>query len=230
MITFSVYLYLFIYLVFMLLLFMHWYFQTWNLEELLRSEIVSKHLFNEHSSGKCLDDTDNDSILPDKSLQKSEKDPCKEIHTILAYMFVLFVYVCVIEPCFGIGHNLSLICLMTSEDIKHQLIIMYVCKTPGKIKRREVSWTLTKKLDLRLWVQARSGGGRWCWTFKKAQKISRAGRWSWAQKVGTCLLLELFLNSSATDIVLVTAPHSSWNSGCVVHYLLCNSKVPIALT
>ena len=26
------------------------------------------------------------------------------------------------EPCFGIGHNLSLICQMTSEDIKHQLI------------------------------------------------------------------------------------------------------------
>ena len=146
------------------------------MEELLRSEIVSEHLFNEHSSGKCLDDTDSDSILPDKSLQKSEKDTCKQIHTILAYMFVLFVY---------------------------------VCKTPGKIKRREVSWTLTKKLDLHLWVQARSRGGRWCWTFKKAQKISRAGRWSWAQKVGTCLLLQLFLNSNATDIVLVTAPHSN---------------------
>ena len=27
-----------------------------------------------------------------------------------------------IAPCFGIGHNLSLICQMTSEDIKHQLI------------------------------------------------------------------------------------------------------------
>ena len=27
-----------------------------------------------------------------------------------------------IKPCFGIGHNLSLICQMTSEDIKHQLI------------------------------------------------------------------------------------------------------------
>ena len=31
-----------------------------------------------------------------------------------------------IEPCFGIGHNLSLICQMTSEDIKHQLIIITV--------------------------------------------------------------------------------------------------------
>ena len=28
-----------------------------------------------------------------------------------------------IEPCFGIGH-LSLICQLTSEDIKHQLIII----------------------------------------------------------------------------------------------------------
>ena len=27
-----------------------------------------------------------------------------------------------IEPCFGTAHNLSLICQMTSEDIKHQLI------------------------------------------------------------------------------------------------------------
>ena len=31
-----------------------------------------------------------------------------------------------IEPCFGIGHNLSLICQMTSEDIKHQLIIIKI--------------------------------------------------------------------------------------------------------
>ena len=30
------------------------------------------------------------------------------------------------EPCFGIGHNLSLICQMTSEDIKHQLIIIII--------------------------------------------------------------------------------------------------------
>ena len=33
------------------------------------------------------------------------------------------------------------------------------CQSPGEIKRREVNWTLTKKL---------------------AQKRSRAGRWSWA--------------------------------------------------
>ena len=34
-----------------------------------------------------------------------------------------------IEPCFGIGHNLSLICQMTSEDIKHQLIIITATST-----------------------------------------------------------------------------------------------------
>ena len=34
-----------------------------------------------------------------------------------------------IEPCFGIGHNLSLICQMTSEDIKHQLIIIILAST-----------------------------------------------------------------------------------------------------
>ena len=32
-----------------------------------------------------------------------------------------------IEPCFGIGHNLSLICQMTSEDIKHQLNNNFDC-------------------------------------------------------------------------------------------------------
>ena len=34
------------------------------------------------------------------------------------------MYVAFIELCFGIGHNLSLICQMISEDIKHQLIII----------------------------------------------------------------------------------------------------------
>ena len=40
-----------------------------------------------------------------------------------------------IEPCFGIGHNLSLICQMTSEDIKHQLIIIIIInkKKPKKL-------------------------------------------------------------------------------------------------
>ena len=44
---------------------------------------------------------------------------------------------------------------------------------------------------------------RWCWALKSAQKRSRAGRWSWAQRAGL-LLIQLLLNSSAMDIVLVT--------------------------
>ena len=31
-------------------------------------------------------------------------------------------------------------------------------QSPGEIKRREVSWTLTKKL-----AEKRSRAGRWCW-------------------------------------------------------------------
>ena len=37
-----------------------------------------------------------------------------------------------IEPCFGIGHNLSLICQMTSEDIKHQLIIIIIIRNHSR--------------------------------------------------------------------------------------------------
>ena len=37
---------------------------------------------------------------------------------------LVFVDVKTDEPCFGTGHNLSLICQLTSEDIKHQLIII----------------------------------------------------------------------------------------------------------
>ena len=40
-----------------------------------------------------------------------------------------------IEPCFGIGHNLSLICQMTSEDIKHQLIIIIAASLNGVAAR-----------------------------------------------------------------------------------------------
>ena len=64
-------------------------------------------------------------------------------------------------------------------------------------------------------------GGRWCWTLKRAQKRSRAGRWSRALKVGL-LLLRLFLNSCATDIVLVTLLRTAvetaiaWYTSCYV--------------
>ena len=72
-----------------------------------------------------------------------------------------------------------------------------------------------QKLDFYLRIQARSREGRWYWTLKRAQERSRR---SWVQK-GGLLLLQFFLNSCATDIVLVTAPHSSWDSNCAVHSL-----------
>ena len=37
-----------------------------------------------------------------------------------------------IEPCFGIGHKLSLICQTTSEDIKHQLIISLFARSVNR--------------------------------------------------------------------------------------------------
>ena len=55
--------------------------------------------------------------------------------------------------------------------------------SPGEIKRREVSSTLTRKL---------------------AQKRSRAGRWCWARERVGLLFLEFFPNGGATDIVFVT--------------------------
>ena len=80
---------------------------------------------------------------------------------------------------------------------------------PGEIKRTEVSWTLTKKLDFRLRVQARSRGGRWCWTLKSAQKRSRAGRWSWALKVGLLLLQLFYQQQCYGHCPCDSAPHSS---------------------
>ena len=64
--------------------------------------------------------------------------------------------------------------------------------------RREVSWTLTKKLD------AFVGPGE-----IKSREVELGLR------VGL-LLLQLSPNGGATDIVFVTVLHSSWNSNCVV--------------
>ena len=49
---------------------------------------------------------------------------------------------------------------MVPVDVKHHVYLLVLAQSPGEIKRREVSWTLTKKLDLYLRVQARSGGRR----------------------------------------------------------------------
>ena len=88
-------------------------------------------------------------------------------------------------------------------DSLKSLLLLLGFQSPGEIKRREVSRTVTKKLDFHLRVLARSRGGRWSWTLKRAQERSRAGRWSWTPKV-RLLLLQSLLSSSATDIVLVT--------------------------
>ena len=54
---------------------------------------------------------------------------CRWQVTAITRIHLTYVF---IEPCFSIGHNLSLICQMTSEDIKHQLIIIII------IRRRKI--------------------------------------------------------------------------------------------
>ena len=90
-------------------------------------------------------------------------------------------------------------------------------QSPGEIKRREVSWTLTKKL---------------------AQKRSRGERWCWARERVGLRLLQLFPNGGATDIVFVnqfcTAVETAiaWCCGrCAMpdghcHNILCSGGGP----
>ena len=80
---------------------------------------------------------------------------------------------------------------------------------PGEIKRREVSWTLTKKLDYHLRAQERSRGGRWCWTLKRAQERSREARWSWAQDVGLYFASVVPQQLCYGHCLRDSAPHSS---------------------
>jgi len=54
---------------------------------------------------------------------------------------------CYIEPWFGIGHNLSLICQLTSEDIKHHFTII-------------------------IRAQERSRAGRWSWALVVGRFVS----------------------------------------------------------
>ena len=56
-----------------------------------------------------------------------------------------------IEPCFGIGHNLSLICQMTSEDIKHQLIII------SRITGAGLTWKLQNAHNIYIRIIRQSG-------------------------------------------------------------------------
>ena len=93
--------------------------------------------------------------------------------------------------------------------------------SPGEIKRREVSWTATKKLD------AFAGPGE----IKRREVVLypqdspeeiKSREVELGLRVGL-LSLQLFPNGGATDIVFVTVLHSSWDSNCVVRCSLRNA-------
>ena len=85
-----------------------------------------------------------------------------------------------------------------------------------------MSWTFTKKLDA-FGVQARS---RLRWEVVLDPQVSpeeiKSRKVELGLKAGL-LLLQLFSNGRATDIVLVTVLHSSWDSNCVVRWSLRNA-------
>ena len=59
--------------------------------------------------------------------RKKSRSYCQKCRwQVTAKTRIHLTYVAFIEPCFGTGHNLSLICQMTSEDIKHQLISSFI--------------------------------------------------------------------------------------------------------
>ena len=74
-----------------------------------------------------------------------------------------------IEPCFGIGHNLSLICLMTSEDIKHQLIIISTPITPRLASQKSFTTKYTHHTSA-----CRSSHSRKCTHHTSALQTSRS--------------------------------------------------------
>ena len=82
-------------------------------------------------------------------------------------------------------------------------------QSPGEIKRREVSWTLTKKLD----ASAVPGETKRREVVLDPQ-VSPEEMKSREVKVGLrdgLLSLHLFPSGGATDIVFVTLLHSSWD-------------------
>ena len=66
-----------------------------------------------------------------------------------------------------------------------------------------------EELDNHLRVQARSRGGRWCWTLKRAQERSREARWSWAQDVGLYFASVVPQQLCYGHCLCDSAPHSS---------------------
>ena len=91
------------------------------------------------------------------------------------------------------------------------------------MKRREVSWTLTKKLD----ALAGPGEIKRREVMLDPQVIPEDIKFKSREveldlRVGL-LLLQLFSNGGATDIVFVAVLHSSWDSSCVVRWSLRNA-------
>ena len=84
------------------------------------------------------------------------------------------------------------------------LVPLPLCQSPCEIKKREMSWTLTKKVGLLF-----AGPG----DIKRREVVLdpvvcpeeiKSREVELGSEIWTCLLLQLLLNSSATDIVLVT--------------------------
>ena len=78
-------------------------------------------------------------------------------------------------------------------------------KSPDEIKRREVSWTLTKKL-----AQKRSRAGRWCWARERESQTFFA----------SVVSQRLSYVHHLCDSVL----QSCWDSNCVVWWSLRNAR------
>ena len=92
------------------------------------------------------------------------------------------------------------------SSLKRLLLLLLLLQSPGEIKTREVSWTLTKKL-----AQKRPRAGRWCWAREREREswTSFASVVSQRRSYGHCLCGSVL--------------HSSWDSNCVVRWLLRNA-------
>ena len=99
-------------------------------------------------------------------------------------------------------------------SIVNRGVLHQVQQSPGEIKRREVSWTLTKKLDT--FAGPGEIKGREVVLDPQVSPEEIKSREVELGLRAGLLLLQLFPNGGATDIVFVTVLHSRWDSNCVV--------------
>ena len=96
-----------IYLGFVLVWHLKWYLRTQKLKSpLLRTKVWPTFTLSIHSSGTVWE-----SRWPSWAVRRNEPSGFRGRKELF-------------EPCFDIGHNLSLICQLTSEDIKQHFIII----------------------------------------------------------------------------------------------------------